>query len=81
MIDFDSINVNYLTQSELNIVNNVVLYKNVKREFRYHVSLKRPQTAVKMKLTGIFERQNVIRPKWFGFDNVVEYKLDNLIQP
>lgn len=46
----------------------------------YHVLLKRPQT-VKMKLTGIFERQNVIRPKWFGFDNVVEYKLDNLIQP
>lgn len=25
--------------------------------------------------------RNVIRPEWCGFDNVVEYKLDNLVQP
>jgi hypothetical protein len=48
---------------------------------RFYILLKDPQTAVEMKLTGIFEGHNVIRSEWFGFDNVVEYKLDNLIQP
>lgn len=43
--------------------------------------LKDNRTAVKMKLTGILVEQNAIRPEWFGFDNVVEYKLDNPVQP
>lgn len=33
-----------------------------------------------MKLTGILGRTDVIRSEWFGFDNVIEYKLDNLVQ-
>jgi len=38
------------------------------------------KNTVKMKFTGILGRTGVIRPEWFGFDNVFEYKLDNLIR-
>lgn len=44
--------------------------------------IERPSNCCQNEINRyIFEGQNVIRPEWFGFDNIVEYKLDNLIQP
>lgn len=58
--------------------------KIFEREFIYWhpTSVKRAldycQYEINRYIGGV---RNVIRHEWRGFDNVVEYKLDNLVQP